>query len=677
MFILFSVASARAQGSSPPADSSSAGAPGAVSGAGGPTGAPSDAVGPTSTPAGAVTAAATPSSEMPRYLLPPIVVTAERAPVRLDRTPSDVTVVARERLDRDQALFAADPLRAVPAVDVQRSGSTGKLTDVRLRGADPRHTLVLFDGIPLNGPWAGTFDFADLPGAGWGQIEVMGGPASSLYGTGAVGGVIQFLSPWDPGPTRLRAGAEVGDRATLRQSAEWRAAPERWTAGAYASRVTSDGDGPRDEYDGLATRVHAAAPVGPWRLAFSGLATRGVKQVPYDYRFDLSDFLTHEVLDPNTEERDRVITGRVSAARELGRLVSLEGEVSGFGGRIDYENRPDTTGGDYVDTRLDNAREIAGVRARIGTASRSLLAGAEYREESVTRDDDSRYGGFGSVTHVDHIAVTRSLYAQAHAEWRRLLADAGVRLDDHSRYGAIGVPRVAIAVPIREVGLKLRGGYGRAFTAPTLSDLYYPLYGSETLRPERSRTWEAGADGNWVGGRLEARATWHTTRFRDLIQSNSFFTADNIGRARIEGGEASLRVAPSRRIAVGGWAARLIAKNLNEGAGSDRRLAKRPAWRAGGWIEAAPATWATASASVRWTDSMRDPFDFVDPQGHLLSGDTPGYAALDLGATASLARWIPAEARVRLTNALDRRYQEVKGYPAPGRRITVGFAYAR
>ena len=74
---------------------------------------------------------------------------------------------------------------------------------------------------------------------------------------------------------------------------------------------------------------------------------------------------------------------------------------------------------------------------------------------------------------------------------------------------------------------------------------------------------------------------------------------------------------------------------------------------------------------------MRDPFDFVDTEGRFLNGDTPGYASLDLGATASLARWIPAEARVRLTNALDRRYQEVKGYPAPGRRITVGIAYAR
>ena len=615
------------------------------------------------------------SSETPRYLLPPIVVTAERAPVPLDRVPAEVTVIGRDRLERDQAPFVADELRLIPALDVRRSGSPGKLTDVRLRGADPRHTLVLFDGIPLNGPWAGTFDFADLPGAGLGQVEVMGGPASSLYGSGAVGGVIQFLSPTQAsgsGP-RLRAGAEYGEAATLRQSMEWSAAPAGKEIGAYASRMTSDGDGPRDAYRGLSARVNASVPLGGDRLRVSGLATRGVKEVPFDYRFDSGDFLTHEVLDPNTQETDRVLAGRVAYTRALARRVSLEGEVSAFGGRIAYENRPDTTGGDFVDTHLDNARGIASLRARVGGANAELLLGADYREERVTRADDSRYGGFPSISDVDRQVHTRSLYAQAHADGQFVIVDAGVRLDDHSRYGAYGVPRVAVAVPIRRAGVKLRAGYGRAFTAPTLSDLYYPFYGSETLRPERSRTWEAGVDGSWLRDVLGVRVTWHSTRFRDLIQSNSYFTADNIGRARIEGGEASVRIAPTRRWSLGATAARLVTKNLDGGG----PLAKRPGWRGGVTADLAPVSWGTASASLQWTDSMRDPFDFVDTEGRFLNGDTPGYASLDLGATASLARWIPAEARVRLTNALDRRYQEVKGYPAPGRRITVGIAYAR
>jgi vitamin B12 transporter len=613
----------------------------------------------------------------PRYRLQPVVVTAERIPVPLDRVPSDVTVIGRSRLSRDQALFLADELRDVPAVDVERSGSFGKLTDVRLRGADPRHTLVLFDGIPLNGPWAGTFDFADLPGAGWGQVEVMGGPASSLYGSGAVGGVIQFLSPTAADDTRLRAGAEYGERATARQSLEWNAARGAGVVGAYLSRLTSDGTGPRDAYSGVAARVYSLIPVGDDRLRVSGLFTRGAKDIPFDYRFDATDFTTHEVLDPNTDENDRVAAGRVGYAHPFGRRFTVESELSAFAGKIRYRNRPDTAGGDYVDTDLDNQRAIASLRARITAGPVGALLGAEYRAENVTRDDNSLFGGFPSVTNVDRDVHTRSLYAQLHGEWTRLLVDAGVRLDDHSRYGATGVPRVAVGVPITEAGLKLRAGYGRAFTAPTLSDLYYPFYGSETLRPERSRTWEAGADGAWLDGKVEAHATWHTTRFRDLIQSNSFFVADNIGRARIEGEEYRIAVAPLKRLTLGARAARLVAKRVDLAAGSDNRLPKRPRWRAGVSADVRPASGVTLAAGLRWVDSTVDPFDFIDAGGRLLAGDTPGYASLDLGGAVSLARWVPAEARLRVSNALDREYSEVKGYPALGRTIMVGLAYTR
>jgi len=609
----------------------------------------------------------------PRYRLQPVVVTAERLPISLDKVPSDVWVLGHEKLDRDQAPFLADELREVPAVDVQRSGSYGKLTDIRLRGADPRHTLVLFDGIPLNGPWAGTFDFADLPGAGLGQVEVMGGPASSLYGSGAVGGVVQFLSPTSAEAVRLRAAAEYGELSTLRQSLEWNGARGAGVAGAYLSRLTSDGIGPRDDYRGLAGRVHAILPIAGDRLRVSGLFTRGTKEVPFDYRFDSGDFTTHQVRDPNTEETDRVAAGRVSYTRALGRDLALEGEISAFSGHIDYVNRADSTGGDFVDTDLENTRGIASLRARIGMGKIGALLGAEYRAENVDRADDSQYGGFSSVSNLDKDVHTRSLYAQTHAEAARLLLDLGVRLDDHSRYGAFGVPRVALGLRIPEVGLKLRGGYGRAFTAPTLSDLYYPFYGSETLRPERSRTWEGGADGSWIRGALEAHATWHATRFRDLIQSNSYFVADNIGRAKIEGGEILVRGTPVRAVSVSARAARLIAKNLDGGA----RLPKRPQWRAGVSADVTPASWLTASGSLRWVDSMLDPFDFVDAQGRFLTGDTPGYASLDLGVVAALSRWIPAEARFRVLNALDRDYAEVKGYEAPGRTVVLGLAYTR
>ena len=615
--------------------------------------------------------------EAPRYRLQPVVVTPDRFPIRLDRVPADVTVIPPERLALRRPLFLADALRLAPGVDIQRSGTAGKLTDVRLRGADPRHTLVLYDGIPLTGPWLGIFDFADFMGAAQNQIEVYGGPASSLYGSGAVGGVIQILSAPETEGANRSLFAEYGEHATLRQGVTFETPMGGSRAGITLTRLTSDGLGPRDAYSGLNGQLHLSVPIGAERLRVSALATQGTKQLPYDFLFDASDTTLSpfgslkQVRDPNNEEKDRLLAGSMAYQRNLGPRAGLEAEISGLAGQIENQNPanpPSTT--DFQLTHLDNSRGIASLRGKFDAAAwAQAVVGAEYREESVDRLDDSNSGGFGGVTDVSEKIQSRALYAQSHLEWgERALLDAGIRLEDHSRFGSYGVPRVSLGLQVPRTGLKLRGGYGRAFTAPTLTDLFYPGYGSPTLKPERSRTWEAGADGAWLNGRVTAHATWYTTRFRDLIQSNSFFVADNVGSARIEGEEYAARYTLGPRLWVEARAAHLISKNLVTGG----RLAKRPEWRAGASVEAEPVHGLVAVADFWWSASMLDPFVFVDVDGHVLSGDTPERASLDLGANASLARWMPAELRLRVENALDRRYSDVKGFPALGREFRVG-----
>ena len=619
------------------------------------------------------------SPEHPRYRLEPVVVTPDRFPIRLDRIPSDVTVITPERLETRRPLALSDALRLVPGIDVQRAGSVGKLTDVRLRGVDPRHTLVLFDGIPLNGPWVGSFDFADFMGAGENQVEVFGGPASSLYGSGAVGGVIQILTPPAPETPKRRLFAEYGEKRTFRQGLAWQTPVGATRAGFTLSRLTSEGSGPRDAYSGVNGQLHLEVPIGGERLRMSALATQGDKELPYDFFFDATDTTLSpfgslkQINDPNNSEKDRILAGSMTYERAVGARVALEAEASGFVGQIENRNPPNppsTT--DYQRTQLDNSRGIASLRAKISPAAWAQgVVGAEYRAEGVDRLDDSNSGGFGGVTDVAEDVHSKALYAQSHVEWReRVLLDSGIRVEDHSRFGAYGVPRVALAFVVREAGIKLRGGYGRAFVAPTLTDLFYPGYGSPTLKPERSRTWEAGADGSWLNGRLTAKATFYTTSFRDLIQSNSFFVADNVGSARIEGEEYAARFSPRERIWIEARAAHLLGKNLVTGA----RLAKRPTWRTGASIEAEPVRGLVALADWWWSASMLDPFVFVDAQGRVLDGDTPERTVVDLGFNASLARWIPADLRVRMENVLDRKYSDVKGFPARGREFRVGLS---
>jgi vitamin B12 transporter len=623
------------------------------------------------------------------YRLSPVVVTAERAPTPARLTPVDLSVIGPTRLETARALFVSDALRETPSLEVQRSGGLGRLTAVRVRGADPRHSLVLFDGIPLDGAWVGSYDFGDLMNPGIQRVEVLGGPASSLYGSGAMGGVIQVLSPTGAAsadgspspPSSVRLFAEYGGEATSRQSARWTGAWGGAPAGASVTRLATDGDGPREEYEGWNENLSLEVPVGADRLKVSGLATQSTKQLPYDFVFDVADTTLsssgswQEIQDPNNEEEDRLFAGRAVWAHPLGPRAALEGEASGLRGRIENANAPNAgPGSDFLSSDMENSRGTLALRARFASGSNvDGVLGGEYIDESVDYSDTSSFGGYASGNRVNAGTVERALFAQAHAVARgRVLLDAGFRLDSQSSYGTYGLPRVAVGFLWGEAGLKLRGGYGRAFMAPTLSDLYFPNYGNPTLEPERSATWEAGVDGAWLDGRLTAHATWHTTQFIDLIQANSYYQAENIGSAKIEGEELAVRYAAGSRLSAGASAAHLIATNLQTG----DPLPDRPAWQTAVTAQAAASRAITVTASWRWVDSAPAPFDFVSATGEVLDGDNPAYSVVDLGAAAALARWAPLHLSVRCTNLLDRDYSEVKGFPAPPRMVTVGITYS-
>jgi vitamin B12 transporter len=623
------------------------------------------------------------------YRLSPVVITAERAPVPSRLAPVDLSVIGPSRLETGRALFASDALRETPSLEVQRSGGLGTLTAVRVRGADPRHSLVLFDGIPLDGPWVGSYDFGDLMNPGIQRVEILGGPASSLYGSGAMGGVIQVLSPTgaasaDGAPaaaSTVHLFAEYGAEATSRQSARWAGAWGGAPAGATVTRLVTDGDGPRQEYEGWNENAALEVPFGDDRLKLSGLATQSTKQLPYDFTFDDADTTLspsgtwHEIQDPNNEEKDRLFAGRAVWAHPLGTRAGLEGEASGLRGKIENSNDPNAgPGSDFLSSDMENSRGTLALRGRFASGSKlDGVLGGEYIDESVDYSDTSSYGGYASGNRVNAGTIERALFAQAHAVARgRVLFDAGFRLDSQLSYGTYGLPRVALGFLWSEAGVKLRGGYGRAFMAPTLSDLYFPFYGNPELRPERSTTWEAGADGQWLAGRLTAHVTWHTTQFIDLIQANSYYQAENIGSAKIEGEEFAVRYAVASRLSMGGSAAHLIATNLETG----DPLPDRPTWQTAVTAQAAATRAVTVMASWRWVDAVPAPFDFVSATGEVLDGDNPAYSVVDLGAQASLSRWAPLDLTVRCTNLLDRDYSEVKGFPAPPRMVTVGVTYS-
>ena len=160
------------------------------------------------------------AQQMAPILLPDVLVTASRVPVGAARVGSAITLIDRAEIERRGDLFVSDLLRDVPGVAVNRAGPMGALTQIRLRGAESNHTLVLIDGIEVNDPAASSeFDFAHLMSADVERIEILRGPQSALWGADAIGGVINIITRRGAGPAHGSASVEGGSFGTVRATA--------------------------------------------------------------------------------------------------------------------------------------------------------------------------------------------------------------------------------------------------------------------------------------------------------------------------------------------------------------------------------------------------------------------------------------------------------------------------
>ena len=155
-----------------------------------------------------------PPADQPAKTPPQVDLTDTPAGISLDKVGSSVTVVTGQDLERQQIQNAHDALRALPGVSVSQQGTPGNLTVVRIRGAESRHTLVVIDGVEVNSGTDGTFDFSNLTTEDIEQIEVLRGPQSGLYGSGALGGVINIITKSGKGPLTVRVRAEAGSLGT-------------------------------------------------------------------------------------------------------------------------------------------------------------------------------------------------------------------------------------------------------------------------------------------------------------------------------------------------------------------------------------------------------------------------------------------------------------------------------
>jgi len=585
-----------------------------------------------------------------------ITVTATRTALTVDQSLSAVEVIDHAQIERSQAHSLPQLLRGRAGINLVNQGGLGKLTTLFLRGTESDQTLFLVDGVRIGSSTSGLAALQDIPLDSIERIEIVRGPRSSLYGSEAIGGVIQiFTRRASAGTTpHLRLGA--GSHGLREASAGIDSASTRGWFGVDASRQLDDGinacragapgfagcgdptpDPDRDGYRRSALSLRGGLDFSDaWTLEGNALRNEGHNAYDSNPDFGLPD---------NSDTVQQVVDGKLRYAPNARMSVQLVA-----GRNVDASK--DFLGDSYVD-RFDSTRDTASLQGDFGLAAGQLL--------TLGYDWSRDHGAVASaLPGFDKTRGNRAGFLQYQGRFGRNDLQAALRHDDNDQFGGHDTGSVAWGIDAAR-GLRFTVNAGTAFKAPTFNELYYPFYGNDALRPETSRTVEGG-----VAQRL---AAWHwqlnayRTTIDDLISYDpALFVANNLDRARIRGAELTVGTTLAGWD-VSGQASVLDPRNLSQD--NPGKVLPRRARRSGRVdLDRAFGAWRLGATFIaeggRYDDAANDIH-------------VGGYGTLDLRGEYALRRDWTVQAEVR--NLFDRTYETAAYYNQPGREFAISLRW--
>lgn len=589
---------------------------------------------------------ASPSLYAADAALEPVIVTASRTARTADETLASVSVISRADIERRQAQSVPELLAGLPGVAISNNGGFGKTSAVFLRGSEAGHVLVLIDGVKVGSATLGTTSFEQLPVDQIERIEVVRGPRSSLYGSEAIGGVIQIFTRKGGGALTPNFSIGAGSYGTGQFSAgvtggganNWysvnlsgidtngfNACNGSASAGCYTVEPDKDG------YRNLAGSARAG-----WRLGNGAEVDMRWLRSNSATKFD-GGFVNE------SKTAQQVLGGSLRFSPLAAWRVALLAGTS----LDESDSYKDGTWKSRFDTRRDT---LSWQNDFSLDTNQLLTIGLDYQDDSIASNTDY------AVTSRDN----RGLFVQYQGDFGAHSLQFSVRGDDYQQFGSHNTGAAAWGYKLGG-GMRLTASYGSAFKAPTFNDLYYPGYGSADLKPESSRSAEVGLSGS---GRVNWALNAYRTEVDDLIAYDaSRYAPGNVASALIRGLEASvgMRLADWQ---VNAYATLLDPENRSAGTNNGKNLARRPEqslrldldrdlgqYRVGATLLAAGARYDDLANTRR----------------------LGGYATLDLRADYKLAKdWL---VQAKAANLFDRDYETAAFYNQPGRSLFVTLRY--
>lgn len=581
-----------------------------------------------------------------------VVVTATRQATRVNEVIADITVIEREAIEQAGPTSLPELLSRQPGLHVVNNGGLGKNTTVFMRGTSSTHTLLLVDGMPLGSVTAGSPSLHNLPLSQIERIEILRGPASSLYGSDAIGGVIQIFTRRGEGPAQVNAYLGIGSKNTRETQAGVSGGEGSWSYSFTASRLTTAG-------------FDVAADPLRFRTSQGSVPNRDAD----GYR--------------NTSYSGRVVH-KLAEGHEIGATLLDASSRSAFdsGGVLveAYNNDRTRVHGLHLRNRIsdiwtstlrwgmseDKSESYAPARSLFATTQRQLTWQNDLRLpvgnlllvlENVEQSVDS------TTSYTVRNRSVRSFVAGYQGSVAAHSWQAALRRDNNSQFGARSTGSVAYGYRLAPE-LQARIASSTAFKAPSFNQLYFPAtapfpaFGNPDLKPEEARNLEAGL--NWERGGQNASLTSFDNRISNLIATSAAGTAVNIGKARITG--TSLAYG----LTQGLWradAALDLMRPVDETNGN--RLQRRPAEMAKLALTYAPGTWK-AGGEVTAIGRRYDTTTQTRAMG--------GYAVANLFAAWEMDKGWTLEGRAN--NLFKRVYENAWAFAVPDRQIFVGLRYA-
>jgi vitamin B12 transporter len=568
-------------------------------------------------------------------------------------------------------------LRKVPGLDVVQTGSRGTNTAIFIRGSESDHVLVLIDGVEVNSATLGAFDFAHLTTENIERIEILRGAGGTLYGSQAIGGVINIITKRGQGPFEAGVSLEGGNAATHRQVLTLKGGAANLGYFFSVSRLESDGfRSVNDDYRNLATSA---------RLDYQLTEDASLKGIFRFVKTDVGLFNSNNfasAADPNAREATNQYLGKLEWEQKI--FKNWDYRISGS---IFKEHLKDS---DDIDNctffapgfgfvPCDFARTRDRFRPQISTAEfqtnyrfqdwSTTTFGVEYKRRKAETS-----GG------IDRAIRNLGYYLQEQFQFldRRLLMIPGIRLDDNQSFGTAWTPSFSAAYLFREIGTKFKGGYAKGFKAPTLNELFFPpafgcpAFGNPDLKPERSWELNAGIEQHFFQERVTLGATYFHREVKDLIEGRPIpgdplgcFRAENVGIARFDGVEWSLGI---KILSFLGVNANYTYLDWDT---ADGKLRRRPRHRGN-----VNLNFLYEGFNLNLAANLvgrRDDFRAASPFGDITK---PGYVKFDLASYYSLPLHIPVVKNVtlfgKIENLFNKKYEEADGFRARPLNFLLG-----